>query len=643
MPAEPTEEHHAWIKDMFGVHPDEFLQAPRPPAPVQLDDITGLIDSDSNPNDVAIMLDDLAQPRDTKTADPVGAPTTPTDPPLPNIPLPGGGSIPIQPVIDLAKSEFGELRILVDIYNNTDQTLFLGKSPDGPGEYKRSPPEKIGPHTRDYCIAVSSATFGFSVTGIDRRVEYDIGTKGDENTVWSLRFVNPRNLNPLQGAQNFADTDVFGTRDDLYQARKPPTVKGKADAEMIFVLEPAGTPPDPPNPNPNPPNPTPPGPGPAPATNASCLITITNSTQQTLSLSDTGTDQGNFVTQPASTLAPGASTQFAHLHTPGDTDNKPGCKGHVTYDIGAPSVAVWRMDWDNPIGSKNDATTSVDPQGLGFSARREIGNGDENVPFSFTLSGAAQPQPTPPGPLPPGPLPPNPTPPNPTPPNPTPPGPGPEPADWNPPAAGASEPTLRQGDDSPDGWVEYLQGLLVDNNFKIKVDGNFGPATYKAVVQFQTDKQLIKKDGIVGNETWSALREGNRQAPGTDGRQPHTFVDTGADARFTRERETMIYIASLDEAQILVTAVGEKPIKDFFCYLKITPPGGDAKSVRIKIGDPVSTPDDGQGGQHAVKIPGFRQVFPSNPVDAPISDYQAEAYLDAAIGNDKWSGPVRGV
>lgn len=67
-------------------------------------------------------------------------------------------------------------------------------------------------------------------------------------------------------------------------------------------------------------------------------------------------------------------------------------------------------------------------------------------------------------------------------------------------------PTLNQGDTGP--AVALLQRLLVIYGYPTivgTVDGSFGPKTYNAVVQFQRDQNLTKKDGVVGSETWNQL------------------------------------------------------------------------------------------------------------------------------------------
>ncbi|MEV5687529.1 peptidoglycan-binding domain-containing protein [Streptomyces sp. NPDC052164] len=54
--------------------------------------------------------------------------------------------------------------------------------------------------------------------------------------------------------------------------------------------------------------------------------------------------------------------------------------------------------------------------------------------------------------------------------------------------------------------VREIQCLLIHKGFGVgAVDGDFGPATYNAVVAFQKNRGL-DYDGIVGANTWSKLR-----------------------------------------------------------------------------------------------------------------------------------------
>ncbi|MBD2157900.1 peptidoglycan-binding protein [Leptolyngbya sp. FACHB-16] len=67
----------------------------------------------------------------------------------------------------------------------------------------------------------------------------------------------------------------------------------------------------------------------------------------------------------------------------------------------------------------------------------------------------------------------------------------------------ATDPILRQGDSG--AAVIKLQQLLNAKGINIAVDGDFGNATRTAVVQFQKQSG-IATDGIVGPQTWQALR-----------------------------------------------------------------------------------------------------------------------------------------
>ncbi|KAM3113117.1 peptidoglycan-binding domain-containing protein [Phormidesmis sp. 146-33] len=77
------------------------------------------------------------------------------------------------------------------------------------------------------------------------------------------------------------------------------------------------------------------------------------------------------------------------------------------------------------------------------------------------------------------------------------------------PTATATDPMLRQGDSG--AAVTELQQLLNAKGANIAVDGDFGEATRAAVVKFQQQNR-IAVDGIVGPQTWQALRR-NSTAP----------------------------------------------------------------------------------------------------------------------------------
>jgi peptidoglycan L-alanyl-D-glutamate endopeptidase CwlK len=73
--------------------------------------------------------------------------------------------------------------------------------------------------------------------------------------------------------------------------------------------------------------------------------------------------------------------------------------------------------------------------------------------------------------------------------------------------------TIRKGDKGAD--VKVLQQLLSHRGFSIGVDGDFGPNTEKAVIQFQKDNfdvhgHSLTPDGIVGRMTWQALLDSDK-------------------------------------------------------------------------------------------------------------------------------------
>ena len=75
---------------------------------------------------------------------------------------------------------------------------------------------------------------------------------------------------------------------------------------------------------------------------------------------------------------------------------------------------------------------------------------------------------------------------------------------------GGTRPT-RDGDDAPlrmgdarSDQVRLVQQRLKDLGYQVKVDGDFGPATRRAILAFQAENRL-KTDGVVGPKTLAAL------------------------------------------------------------------------------------------------------------------------------------------
>jgi hypothetical protein len=208
----------------------------------------------------------------------------------------------------------------------------------------------------------------------------------------------------------------------------------------------------------------------------------------------------------------------------------------------------------------------------------------------------------------------------------------PQRAKYSPPAQ-SRQPTLRKGDESPDGWVEYLQELL-----KVTVTGKFDGATEKAVKAFQGSHGCMV-DGVVGNETWSVLRHEKKEAVGTDGRDPHSFEQAGVQARFFLEDKFVVYDKGSDSVSFIIESVGDQTdISKNKATFRITPPGGSGQTVELTIGAPTKKSPDGQGNQHTVTIDKLKATYPAEA--GAQGNYKIEGYLESAIGGDRWSGDV---
>jgi uncharacterized membrane protein len=206
--------------------------------------------------------------------------------------------------------------------------------------------------------------------------------------------------------------------------------------------------------------------------------------------------------------------------------------------------------------------------------------------------------------------------------------------EWCPPPE-ADQPTLRKGDESRDGWVEYLQKLL-NHQFDSQVTqitGKFDAKTEKLVRNFQTREKLMV-DGIVGNQTWAALREAEPRPPSTDGRQPHTFVEQGVEARWgTESDDFVLHNEPTDELWMLVVSVGDQPLQNVDAAIRITGANGVKKTLKQRVGPPHAEEPTGSGHLHLVKVPAFGATFGEGL-------HQVEAYLPGELGGDNWRGEV---
>ena len=81
---------------------------------------------------------------------------------------------------------------------------------------------------------------------------------------------------------------------------------------------------------------------------------------------------------------------------------------------------------------------------------------------------------------------------------------------------------------NPKGWKQsiiQMQTVLRKAGYDLGsygVDGDYGPATVKAVKAFQTDNKLAKVDGIVGENTWAAMSKKAAEKPAEKATNPVT-------------------------------------------------------------------------------------------------------------------------
>ena len=191
------------------------------------------------------------------------------------------------------------------------------------------------------------------------------------------------------------------------------------------------------------------------------------------------------------------------------------------------------------------------------------------------------------------------------------------------------EPTLRHGDEGIDGWVEYLQGLLIiEGHNTVTKSGSFDDATLEAVQQYQLHNGLLA-DGVVGNQTWASLRHGDAQMAGTDGREAGTFVEDTREARWVWDEETVHHDATADELIFVAVNVGSavldaSTLANATC--RITPPEGDAFVMEL-------VPRNEFGSTTEV---GKRFFYVASNVNSiPAGRYTAEAWLPDELSGDR--------
>jgi Putative peptidoglycan binding domain len=191
------------------------------------------------------------------------------------------------------------------------------------------------------------------------------------------------------------------------------------------------------------------------------------------------------------------------------------------------------------------------------------------------------------------------------------------------------EPTLRRGDQAPDGWVEYLQDLLQVHGHNVTRDGDFGANTEHAVIRFQQANHLLA-DGVVGNQTWACLRGESPVAVGTDGERAHTHRERGIEARWLMERDVVHYDASDDMLRLYAYNVGETtwPASEITAEVRVTGAEFELNGIHLfNVNSPVPP-----GGMALFEYHGLKDAVPH---DAAVQQYTVHATLTGDAGGDQ--------
>jgi len=295
-------------------------------------------------------------------------------------------------------------------------------------------------------------------------------------------------------------------------------------------------------------------------------IVVTNRTGSALVKIDQGHNDGRFDSEPREEIPPGDRDRFGSI----ETTDAGGDDGFVIYDIGGFGRAFWTVHWINPEQGISQAVGSLsgeDAERFDETGEMLPEGGDIEAVFTVTdatltlndFLGSKPPE--------------------------------------------ADEPTLRFGDQSADGWVEYLQQLLNFKGHPVAETGVFDQPTFDAVTAFQDRMNRtpntpstgqVVVDGIVGNQTWALLREEDARPPSTDGLEPHTFVEAGLEARWLTENSAFLFFEEDDRLIVQGVSTGDAPIQSgqFQARFLVVLPNADAV-VRDR---PIFTPD-GQPAQ----------------------------------------------
>lgn len=510
--------------------------------------------------------------------------------------------------IELAKKLGVELKDLIDAKNSTAVTVVnrtqhalvfmeeLREAPgdwdepgkDGSGSLKILPPNRIEPGETGTFL--SGETPNSILTGDEGWCRYAIGAPEHAHVL--LHWNNPAagdNTGDVRVAFPSGQTRPDGTVVD-FKATVAFAQSGSVMSPYEFVVleEDFG------------------GGGDGVVDKNSCVITVRNESTQPLYLVETHFDAGDAVTFPDDHIAPDSECVFQVSEKQRPDHRREGVVGWVRYSVTQdPGHALWTMQWSNTEVGDNFAQNWLDGAS---AARYQMGppqmprDRKEQAPVRFVLrdahEGGGGGEPVVP----------------------------PEKREEPPPET--DEPTLRHGDESVDGWVEYLQQLLTMWGHPVTETGVFDDATYHRVREFQARHKAMV-DGIVGNQTWALLRQEDPRPPSTDGREPHTYVEAGPEARWTTEDEPAVYFEAQDFLALRAVNVGNVPIGvgEFHATADLTPVDGGA-TVQVHL---ESYTEDGQPAEVHT---GFGFGLANARAHLEPGEYTIHGWLPAELGGD---------
>ncbi len=208
------------------------------------------------------------------------------------------------------------------------------------------------------------------------------------------------------------------------------------------------------------------------------------------------------------------------------------------------------------------------------------------------------------------------------------------------------EPTLRNGDESVDGWVEYAKSLLFEtailNDLTLDwEDGRFDDEMETVVRLYQTQNGCLS-DGIIGNQTWAALRGEEPQAIGTDGHEPGTYVEHGIEARWRHEDEGVTYNPADDQLIIGAFNTGSDPLdrKNFDAAIVLEADGKHVDATDFRFTNANDGGDVAQAGDMIwIVIDDVSKLMQiASPDEMP--ELRVAARMSSELGGDMLESPA---